>query len=435
MALLLTSIGRTRKYHLSAMDRKIKKKTWTAKRIFTILGSAGIVTMILYVFVFADNSSKLNVEQDKINIASVSEGAFQEFIPVEGQVLPKITIRMDAVVGGNVRRKILEGGMEVEEGDTILELENRNLEMAYIGQQTSTNRLRNEIEIANNNLQQMLFNSRARVINLDFNIDAAQDLYSRNEILHQDSVISDKEYLDSKRNYDMLMATRVNTLKQMEFDSINTITTVRQNESRLVTSEESLIIVKGQLEDLYVTAPMTGLLGTVDAQVGQQVNQGETIALIDDLDGFKIIAPVDQHYLPRIYEGLRGTFDFAGENYALTIRKKFPEINGGTFNVEMLFDSEPPAQINRGQTISIRLQLSEERQAIMIPRGSFFQTTGGNWIFVLNEEGTEATRRNIRVGQQNTRQYEVLEGLQPGERVVTSSYDGYEDKDKLVIKK
>ena len=416
------------------MDRKIKKKIWTAKRIFTILGSAAIVAMILYVFVFADNSSKLNVEQDKINIASVTEGAFQEFIPVEGQVLPKITIQMDAVVGGNVRRKILEGGMEVEEGDTILQLENRNLEMQYIIQQTNTNRLRNEIEIANNNLQQSLFRSRANVINMDFNIDQAEDLYTRNTELYKDKVISEQEYLNSKRAYDRLIANRTNTLRQMEFDSINTVTTVRQNEARLITSQESLVIVRGQLEDLFVRAPMTGLLGTVSVEVGQQVVQGMTIALIDDLDGFKIIAPVDQHYLPRIYEGLRGTFDFAGSNYALTIRKKFPEINGGTFNVEMLFDDAVPTQINRGQTISIRLQLSEERQAIMIPRGSFFQTTGGNWIFVLNEDGTEAIRRNIRVGQQNTRQYEVLEGLQPGERVVTSSYDGYDDKDKLIIK-
>jgi len=416
------------------MDRKIKKKYWTGKRIFTILGTSGIVAMILYVFIFADKSSKLNVEQDKINIASVTQGAFQEFIPVEGQVLPKITIRMDAVVGGNVRRKILEGGMEVNEGDTILQLENRSLEMQYISQQTSTNRLRNEIEIANNNLQQSLFQSRANVINLDFNIDAAKDLYNRNIKLYQDSVISEQNYLNSKRDYDRLMANRSNTIRQMEFDSINTVTTVRQNETRLVTSQESLVIVKGQLEDLWVTAPMTGLLGTVSVEVGQQVSQGMTIALIDDLDGFKIIAAVDQHYLPRIYEGLRGTFDFAGQSYALTIRKKFPEINNGTFNVEMLFIGDAPTQINRGQTISIRLQLSEERQAIMIPRGSFFQTTGGNWIFVLNEDGTEAIRRNIRVGQQNTRQYEVLEGLQPGERVVTSSYDGYDDKDKLVIK-
>ncbi len=416
------------------MDRKIKKKKWTAKRIFTIVGVTAIVAMILYVFVFADNSSKLNVELDKINVASVTEGAFQEFIPVEGQVLPKVTIRLDAIVAGNVEERFLEGGVEVQEGDTILKLENNDLQMRYIQEQTQTNRLRNEIENTNLSLQQRLFQSKSQIINLDYDIDAAKDLYERNKQLWADKVISEQEYLNSKRAYDRLIDRRINEKEQVRFDSITAVTTVEQNKQRLETSQVSLEIVQGNLDNLWVTAPITGLLSTVSVEVGQRINQGQTIAQIDDLNGFKIVAPVDQHYLPRVYEGLRGTFDFAGENYSLTIRKKFPEINNGTFNVEMVFDDAVPEQIRRGQTISIRLQLSEERQAVMIPRGSFFQTTGGNWIFVVNESGTEATKRNIRVGQQNTRQYEVLEGLQPGERVITSSYDGYEDKDKLVIK-
>ena len=416
------------------MDRKIKKKVWTGKRIFTILGSLAIVAMILYVFIFADNSAKLNVELDKINVASVTEGAFQEFIPVEGQVLPKVTRLLDAVVGGNVERKFLEGGVEVQKGDTILKLENNNLQMSYINEQTQTNRLRNDIENTNLNLQQRLFQSKSAIINLDYDIDAAKDLYERNKKLWADKVISEQEYLNSKRAYDRLVDRRINEIESVKFDSISAVTTLSQNQSRLETSQISLEIVRSNLDNLWVTAPITGLLSTVNVEVGQSISQGQTIAQIDDLNGFKIVAPVDQHYLPRVYEGLRGTFDFNGQNYGLEIRKKFPEINNGTFNVEMIFTDAVPDQIRRGQTISIRLQLSEERQAVMIPRGSFFQTTGGNWIFAVNEDGTEAVRRNIRVGQQNTRQYEVLEGLQPGERVITSSYDGYEDKDKLIIK-
>jgi len=200
-----------------------------------------------------------------------------------------------------------------------------------------------------------------------------------------------------------------------------------------VTSQESLEIVRGQLNDLWVTAPIDGLLSTVNAEIGQSIGQGTTIAQIDDLDGFKISANVDQHYLPRVYEGLVGTYDFAGQTYSLEIRKKFPEIINGQFVVEMI--GEIPEGVRRGQTISIRLQLSEEKNAIQIPRGSFFQTTGGNWIFVLNEDESEAVRRNIRIGNQTPRHYEVLEGLRPGEKVIFSSYDGYDDKDKLVIKK
>lgn len=415
------------------MDRKIKKKTWTTKRIVTILGSGGILYLILYVFVFADNASKLNVDLEKISVDEVFEGPFQEYIPIEGTVQPKTTIFLDAKVGGNVQEKFLEGGVQVDKGDTILKLENRNLEMTYISEQTNTNRLRNEIENTNNQLQQQLFNSRARVITLDFDIDAAKDQYTRNQQLWKDKVISEQEYLNSKRAYDRLIASRENILKQAEFDSINSVAQVKQNEERLIVSRESLEIVKGQLNDLYVTAPIDGLLSTVNAEIGQQIGVGTTIAQIDDLDGFKISANVDQHYLPRVYEGLVGTYDFAGKEYRLEIRKKFPEINNGTFVVEMV--GEIPDGVRRGQTVSIRLQLSEEKNAIQIPRGSFFQTTGGNWIFVLNEDETEATRRNIRIGNQTPRHYEILEGLKPGEKVIFSSYDGYEDKDKLVIKK
>lgn len=414
------------------MDKKIKKKTFTTKRVVTILGSAGLVFLILYVFVFADKASKLNVDSEKISMATVVEGPFQEYIPIEGTVQPKATFFLDAKVGGNVQEKFLEGGVEVQKGDTILKLENSNLEMQYIQEQTQTNRLTNEIENTNNQLQQRLFTSNANVIAIDFDIDEAKDVFTRNQQLWKDKVISEQEYLNSKRRYDRLIATRANTIKQKEFDSINSVLQIRQNNQRLITSEESLNIVEGQLDDLWVTAPVDGLLSTVNAEIGQQIGQGNTIAQIDDLEGFKIQANVDQHYLPRVYEGLVGTYDFAGSTYALEIRKKFPEINNGTFVVEMV--GEVPEGVRRGQTISIRLQLSEEKNAIQIPRGSFFQTTGGNWIFVVDESGTVATRRQIRIGNQTPRHYEVLEGLQPGEKVIFSSYEGYDDKDKLIIK-
>jgi len=414
------------------MDKKIKKKTFTAKRVITVLGGAGLVFLILYVFVFADKASKLNVDLEKISMATVVEGPFQEYIPIEGEVQPKTTFRLDAKVGGNVQDKFLEGGVEVHKGDTILKLENSQLEMNYITQQTQTNRLRNEIENTNNGLKQSLFRSNAQVITIDFDIDEAKDIYTRNQQLWKDKVISEQEFLNSKRRFDRLVATRVNTIRTKEFDSLNSVNQVNQNTERLVTSQESLRIVEGQLDDLWVTAPVDGLLSTVNVEIGQSIGQGTTIAQIDDLNGFKIEANVDQHYLPRVYEGLVGTYDFAGSTYSLEIRKKFPEINSGTFVVEMV--GQVPQGVRRGQTISIRLQLSEEKNAIQIPRGSFFQTTGGNWIFVVDETGTVATRRQIRIGNQTPRHYEVLEGLQPGEKVIFSSYEGYDDKDKLVIK-
>ncbi len=418
-----------------AMDRKIKKKVWTAKRIFTILGITGVVALIAYVFIFADKSSKLNVELDKINVAEVTEGAFQEFIPVEGTVNPKTTIYLDAIVGGNVAEKFLDGGVEVEEGDTILRLENNSLQMQYVQEQTQTNRLRNDIENTNLSLQQRLFQSKSAIINLDFDIDQAKDAYTRNKQLWEDKVISEQEYLNSKRMYDRLMARRVNEIESAKFDSITAVNTIAQNQERLANSNVSLKMVENNLNNLWVTARITGLLSTVNPEIGQTVSPGQNIAQIDDLDGFKIVARVDQHYLDRVYLGLKGNFDFGGSNYGLVIRKIFPEINSGQFNVEMMFEGEVPENIRRGQTVPIKLQLSEERKAVMIPRGAFFQTTGGNWIFVVDPSGEFAVRRKIKIGNQNLRQYEVLEGLDVGERVITSSYDGYEDKDKLIIKK
>ncbi|MGK0488224.1 MAG: HlyD family secretion protein, partial [Candidatus Endobugula sp.] len=352
------------------MDRKIKKKIWTPKRIFTVLGVTGVVALILYVFIFSDKSAKLNVDRDKINVASVTEGAFQEFIPVAGTVNPKTTIFLDAIVGGNVDEKFLEGGVEVEKGDTILKLENDNLEMNFIREQTQANLLRNDIENTNLNLRQRLFQSKSSIINLDFDIDEAKDAYVRNQQLWKDKVISEQNYLNSKRQFDRLIARRVNEIESVKFDSINAVTSTKQNEERLNSTKESLELVKGNLNNLWVKAKISGLLSTVNVEVGQNVNSGQTIAQIDDLKGFKIVAAVDQHYLARIFEGLKGSFDFAGTNYSLVIRKIFPEINSGQFNVEMLFENDVPEEIRRGQTLQIRLQLSEERQAIMIPKGS-----------------------------------------------------------------
>lgn len=415
------------------MDRKIKKKKWTARRVLGGLGVVSIASLILYVFVFRDQTKALRVYKEKISLADVNDGAFLEYIPTEGTVLPKQTIRLDAIVGGNVEQKYLEGGVEVQKGDTILRLANDAIQLSYINEQTQTNRLRNDIENTNNSLEQALFRSRNAIINLAFDIEEARDLHERNKKLWADKVISEVDYLATERRYRRLVASQENVLKQMRYDSINAITKVEQNKERLVTSEESLDIVKGRLNNLWVTASVSGLLSTVNVEVGQSISQGQNIAQIDDLEGFKVNARVDQHYLPRVYEGLRGTFDFDGGTYTLNIRKKFPEIINGQFVVEMVFEGEVPEKVRRGQTVTIRLQLSEERQAVMIPVGGFFQTTGGNWIFVLDETGSYATRRKIRIGNKNSRYYEVLEGLQPGERVVVSSYQGYEDKDKLII--
>ncbi len=416
------------------MDRKIKKKKWTVGRIATF-GLGGLfVVFVLYSFIFADKGAKLNVEVEKINISDVHRGEFREFIPVDGTVMPIKTIRLDAIEGGNVERKYYDGGIMIEVGDTILKLANNNLVQNFIREETQAFILINNLENTKLSLQQNQFNLKANLIELGFQIDQAKDAYVRGKELYEDKVISEQEYLNLKREYDRLVASRNIAIESARFDSLNAVTQIAQTEATLERTSNNLEMIKKNLENLYIKAPIAGVLSSVNVEVGESIAPGQNIAQIDDMNGFKVRASIDEHYIARIYEGLAGSFPFAGADYNLKITKIYPEVTNGLFEVDMAFDGPVPDGIRRGQTLQIKLQLSENIQAVQIPRGSFYQTTGGNWIFVVSEDGGFATRRNIRLGRQNPRYYEVLEGLQPGEQVVVSSYEGYEDKDRLVFK-
>ncbi len=416
------------------MDRKIKKKKFTLKRILT-WGLAGVFALfVLYSFVFAEGGSRLNVEIEKINVAEVREGDFQEFIPVDGAVMPILTIRLDAIVGGVVEQKYYEGGILVEKGDTILKLANDNLVQNFVREETQAFILVNNIENTKLNLQRNQFLLKRDLLQLDFQIDQARDAYERAKPLIAEKIISEQEYLNLEREYRRLTSQREIQVESNRFDSLNAVIQIRQNNETLQRTRGNLEMIKKNLDNLWITAPISGRLSTVNVEVGESIAPGQNIGQIDDLNGYKVRTPIDEHYIARIYEGLRGTFDFAGQNYELEIRKIYPEVQGGMFSVDMFFTDTIPRGIRRGQTLQIRLQLSENITAVQIPRGSFYQTTGGNWIFVVDETDSYAVRRDIRLGRQNTRFYEVIEGLQPGEKVVVSSYDGYEDKDRLVFK-
>lgn len=415
------------------MDRKIKKKKWTPKKIAMYAGGALLVVFIGYNFFLSGGGARLNVERNKINIATVHEGEFREFIPVDGTVLPIITIRLDAIEGGVVSTKHYDGGILVQKGDTILDLANNDLLQSFVREETQAFILVNNLENTKLSLQRNQFDLKRNLLQLDYQIDAAKDAYERGTKLHEENIISDQEYLNLKREYDRLVDNREIQIETNHFDSLNASLQIRQTEATLKRTRENLEMIKKNLDNLYIKAPITGRLSTVNVEVGESIAPGQNIGQIDDLNGFKVRATIDEHYISRIYAGLQGSFPFAGNDYGLEITKVYPEVNNGLFEVDMKFDTIPDG-IRRGQTLQIRLQLSENIQAVQIPRGSFYQTTGGNWIFVVNEGETEAVRRDIRLGRQNPRYYEVVEGLQPGEKVVVSSYRGYEDKDILVVK-
>lgn len=416
------------------MDRKIKKKKFTLKKVLTWGSAAVFVLLVLYSFIFAEGGSKLNVEKEKVNIATVKEGDFRQFIPVDGSVMPIMTIRLDAIVGGVVEEKYYDGGILVEKGDTILKLSNNDLLQNFVREETQAFILVNNLENTKLSLQRNQFELKRALNNLDFQIDAARDAYQRGKPLFEEKIISEQEYLTLKRNFDNLASQRKIQVESNRFDSLNAILQIAQAEQTLERTRENLKMIKRNLDNLYIKAPISGRLSAVNAEVGESIAPGQNIGQIDDLNGFKVRASIDEHYIARIYSGLTGTFDFAGDSYTLEIQKIYPEVQGGLFSVDMKFLDNMPSGIRRGQTLQIRLQLSETITAIQIPRGSFYQTTGGNWIFVVSDDDSYAVRREIRLGRQNPRFYEVLEGLQPGEKVVVSSYDGYEDKDRLVFK-
>lgn len=416
------------------MDKKIKKKKWTIGKVSSVSVGLLFVSFVLYNFIFADKGAKLNVSLEKINVSEVLKGQFREFIPVDGSVMPIKTILLDAIEGGIVDVKYLEGGEMVNEGDTILKLDNNNLVQSFIREETQTFRLVNDLENTKLALERNRFELKRRLTELDYNIDEAKDNFERGEKLREEKVISEQEFLRLKRAYDRLVSTRAIEMESQAFDSKSSENQIRQTKETLKRTRENLIMIRGNLDNLYIKAPITGSLSSVNVEIGESIQSGQNIGQIDDLKAFKVRATIDEHYISRIYAGLAGTFDFAGATYQIKIYKIYPEVNNGLFSVDLSFESALPSGIRRGQTLQIKLQLSENIEAVQIPRGSFYQTTGGNWIFVVDASGDFAIRRDIRLGRQNPRFYEVIEGLQPGEKVIVSSYDGYEDKDRLVFK-
>lgn len=416
------------------MDRKIKKKKFTFKRIATWSGAGLFLVFILYSFIFAEGGSRLNVEKEKVNIATVVEGEFREFIPVDGSVMPIKTIRLDAIEGGVVEKKYYEGGILVDEGDSILKLSNNDLLQNFVREETQAFILVNNLENTKLNLKRNQFELKRNLVEIGYQIEQAKDGLDRGKQLYDEKIISEQEYLNLEREYNRLIDNREIQIESSKFDSLNARLQIAQAEATLVRTRSNLEMIKKNLENLYIKAPISGRLSTVNVEVGESISPGQNIGQIDDLNGFKVRAAIDEHYIARIYEGLKGTFDFAGSGFELEITKVYPEVANGLFSVDMAFTDSIPQGIRRGQTLQIRLQLSENITAVQIPRGSFYQTTGGNWIFVLSQGEDEAVRRQIRLGRQNPRFYEVIEGLQPGEKVVVSSYEGYDDKDKLIFK-
>jgi HlyD family secretion protein len=416
------------------VDRPIQKKRWTTRRIVYIAGGGIIAALVIYGLLLADRSPRLNVQTDRLRIATVTRGAFQEFIPVTGTVIPISTHYLDAVEGGRVDTVYLEAGTFVEQGDRIIKLANTNLLMdimyreAEIFQQS--NNLRNtRLEMERHGLEM-----QRQLLELEHAIKRQRRIVESNTTLAAKDLLSQREFDESKDELAYLLKSLELTAKTQRQDSLFRENQIRQLEASLIRMEANLEIVKQNMENLVIKAPVSGHLTSLNAEIGESKQRGERLGQIDILDGFKIRVPIDEHYITRISTGQAGTFGFARDTFRLIVAKVYPEVVGGRFEVDMHFVHEEPEEIRRGQTLRIRLELGELSEAVLLATGGFYQYTGGRWVYVLDGSGTGAHRREIHLGRQNTEYYEVLEGLEPGEQVIVSPYETFGEADRLVLK-
>lgn len=415
------------------MDIPLKKKRFTTSRILMIVGVVAIIALITFVLVSSGGNSKLNVQKERITISTAQSGIFQENIPVNGVVMPITTIYLDALEGGRVEEKYVEDGAIMKKGDPILRLSNTDLELSLINQETSVYNLLTQMQISQNAARQNTINRLNQLTDVENSLIEAERIYNLNKKLYEEKAIGRQELVESENNYNYQKERMELAEQVLQQDSIATKQELSQAQNSYSRTQSALELMRKKVGDLIVRAPVDGQLTSLDAEIGQSKNKGERLGQIDVLSGYKVRADIDEHYISRIYPGQNGTFTFDGKQYTLEIKKVFTQVVNGRFQVDMHFVDEVPEGIRRGQTLQIRLALSQEKQALLIPKGGFFQQTGGNWIFKVSEDGESAYKTSIQLGSQNTEYYEVLNGLEPGDKVITSSYDNYGDIDELVL--
>ncbi len=417
------------------MDRVIEKKFWNKKKILTIAGIVALAALITASIVFTVGPSKLSVEADRIEVRDVIKGSFQETIPENGIVLPKTTIYLDALEGGRVEQRFVEDGAIMKKDEPILRLSNTNLELQLVTQQTSVYNLITQMQISKNAAQQNTVSKLNQMADVRSLLNEAERVYNLDKKLLAQKAIGYQEYKSAENNYNYLKSKEVLQQQILEQDSVSTQQQLKQALQSSEGSKNALNIMQRKVGDLIVRAPVDGQLTSLVAEVGQNINPGQRIGQVDVLGAFKVQADPDEHYINRIYTGLKAKFDFNDSTYELVIKKVYTQVTNGRFLVDMEFIGKVPKGIRRGQTLQILLALSDERQAVMIPKGGFYQQTGGNWIFKVSADGKKAYKVNIQLGNQNQDYYEVLSGLQPGDKVITSSYETYGTIQELVLKK
>ena len=420
------------------MDRKIESRKgiaqWFSKKKLPYWLGGLVVVFVAYLLLRSDLRT-FRVNADTLTVSEVISGEFNDYIRVSGQVQPMTTIQVSPLESGVVHEIFLEEGAQVKAGDKILELKNENLDMQILNSEADLAEKENLLRNTLISMEQEKLSVHQEMLQLETDVKRNRRAYEAQKQLYQEELIAREEYLRAEEDYD-LAKSRLELVKNRAVqDSLYRNIQVKQMQESLSNMRVNMQMIRRRKEHLILTAPIDGELGLLDVVLGQSVSSGMKIGQINNLSSYKIEAQIDEHYIDRVMPGLEAQFERQDESYQAVIRKVYPEVRDGKFKADFKFDGTLPENIRTGQTYSLNLQLGQPEEAVMIPRGTFYQKTGGRWIYVVTEDGSKAYKREIRIGRQNPQYYEVLEGLEPGEEVITSGYDNLGDNDCLILKR
>lgn len=419
------------------MDRTIEKKKGIAlafsKKSLPYWGGALLVGFVAYIFL-RDNVSTLRINTETLSVNKVISGEFNDYIRISGQVLPMTTIQLSPLETGVVKEIFIEEGSFVKTGTPILRLTNENLDMQILNSEADLAEKENILRNTMISMEQQRLSVNQDMLQYEMEVRRSKRAYESQKTLYEENLIAREDYLKAEEDY-LLAEGKLKLIRERSVqDSLYRSVQVKQMQESLSNMRINMQMIRKRKDNLVITAPIDGELGMLDVVLGQSVPSGSKIGQINNLDSYKIEAQIDEHYIDRVIPGLEADFERQDETYQAVIRKVYPEVRDGKFKADFKFSGAQPENIRTGQTYYLNLQLGQPEEAVMIPRGAFYQHTGGRWIYVITGDGSKAYKREIRIGRQNPQYYEVLEGLQPGEKVITSGYDNFGDNDCLVLK-
>lgn len=415
------------------MDRPIEKKSFP-RRYAGYIAAAVVAVALLAWLIFGSTASTMTIDSNEITISDVTRGEFDDYVRLNGQVVPIQVVQISPEEGGIVREKVIEEGTKVRKGDVILRLSNSSLDLQILNAEAELAEKQNLLRNTQITMQQDQLNNRTEQATLDMDCERKLRAYKQNSRLYNEKLISQEEFLKSREDYDLARRKQQLIGQRLNQDSLYRHVQMEQMEDNLQNMRKNVLLVRERKNKLEVRSNIDGELGLLDVELGQNIQAGQNIGQINDLSDFKIETKIDEHYIDRVRTGLIATITRDGKQYQLRVRKVYPEVRNGSFRTDFVFEGTRPEQMRSGQTYYIELALGKSSQATLIPRGTFFQTTGGNWIFVLDRSNKKAYRRNISIARQNPQYYEVTEGLEPGERVITSGYEAFKDNEVLILK-